>query len=63
MSIEREVNETNELNNSIYSTQGLSINNNCYTTNRNSNKFNQELIKDIKNMLEKIDYNIMNNKG
>ena len=63
MSIERGINEANELNNSIYSTQGLTTNNNCYTTNRNYNKFNEELIKDIKNMIEKIDYNIMNNNG
>ena len=63
MSIERSINEANELNNSIYSTQGLTTNNNCYTTNRNYNKFNEELIKDIKNMIEKIDYNIMNNNG
>ena len=63
MSIERSINEANELNNSIYSTQGLTTNNNCYTTNRNYNKFNEELIKDIKNKIEKIDYNIMNNNG
>jgi chromosome segregation ATPase len=63
MSIERGINEANDLNNSIYSTQGLTTTNNCYTTNRNSNKYNEELIKEIKNMIEKIDYNIMNNNG
>ena len=61
MSIERSLNEVNDMNNSMYSTQGITMINNCYSSNRKNNKFNEELIKDMKDIIQRIDYNIMNN--
>ena len=61
MSIERSLNEVNDMNNSMYSTQGITMINNCYSSNRKNNNINEELIKDMKDMIQRIDYNIMNN--
>ena len=49
------------MNNSMYSTQGITMINNCYSSNRKNNNINEELIKDMKDMIQRIDYNIMNN--